>query len=404
MRARMFPSAALVLLMSGHFTNDLFVGVLPVLYPHFKAAFDLDNARIGLITLAYSATSSLAQPLFGWISDRFPRGWIPPIIVLWGGIFVGLYGFADSFLLLVIFAMGSALGSAAWHPIGASSAAKVVAEKVRNRTMSIYTVAGTAGYALGPMIAVILVGVFGMHGTVTFAALGLVVAVTMAARFRLLDTSRYATATHRAANAAVAASADYGMLARVIGVVMLRSWVYSSIIQFTPVWYDDLGYGKSFYGALVTILSLASAVGTLAGGWFADRVGGRTVVIWSMASSVPALLLYAQFPGANGFLFGSAFGLLSDCSLVISLLAAQRLMPGRTGIASSVILGLGFITGGIGVPVTGYIIDHTSYAMGFRSLAIFGVAATVLAATIPSRIWGEAEPRTDAAGSSPAAA
>ena len=57
-------------------------------------------------------------------------------------------------------------------------------------------------------------------------------------------------------------------------------------------------------------------------------------------------------------------------------------MPGKTGIASSIILGLGFITGGIGVPVTGYIIDHTDYATGFRSLALFGVAATVLAGDI----------------------
>ena len=406
MRERLRGNRALTTLMSGHFTNDLFVGVLPVLYPTFKAQFGLDNARIGLITLAYALTSSLTQPLFGWISDRFPRGWIPPVIILWGGLFVGLYGFASGFWLLALCAMGSALASAAYHPIGASSAARTVGEGVRNRAMSIYTVAGTAGYAIGPSIAVLLIGIFGMRGTAAFALFGVVVAVAMASQYRVLEAVRDERSAMRPLAGSGVPAADYRMLSRVIGVVMLRSWVFSSMVQFTPVWYDSQGFGKSYYGLLVTVLSLASAAGTLGGGWMADRVGGRVVVIWSMAGSVPALLLYAQFPGAPGFVLGSAFGLLSDCSLVISLLAAQRLMPGKTGIASSIILGLGFVTGGIGVPVTGYIIDHTDYATGFRSLAIFGIAATILAVTIPARIWGESANRAEPQGATtgPAAA
>ena len=45
-------------------------------------------------------------------------------------------------------------------------------------------------------------------------------------------------------------------------------------------------------------------------------------------------------------------------------------MPGRVGVASGVILGLGFVTGGIGVPVTGWLADRYGMQLALSSLAI----------------------------------
>ena len=57
--------------MLGHFTVDMFGGLLPVLYPIMSDRFDLSNADIGFIALAYTAASSLSQPLFGYLADRW---------------------------------------------------------------------------------------------------------------------------------------------------------------------------------------------------------------------------------------------------------------------------------------------------------------------------------------------
>ncbi len=48
---------ALLVLMLGHFTNDMLAGVLPMLFPAMKDRFDLSNAGLGLVTLAYSGMS-----------------------------------------------------------------------------------------------------------------------------------------------------------------------------------------------------------------------------------------------------------------------------------------------------------------------------------------------------------
>jgi MFS transporter, FSR family, fosmidomycin resistance protein len=386
---------ALVTLMAGHFSNDLLVGVLPILYPSFKAEFGMSNSQLGLVTLGYAIASSLTQPIFGYISDRVQRRWFPPVIVLWGGIFVGMYGFATGFWSLFVMATLAGLASAAFHPLGATNAASVVRDEHRNTSMSLYTVAGTAGFALGPLVGVLLVRLFGLHGTIGFTLFASLSAALMATRMRQVEETQHAHRHARTFHEQVALPpADYRMLARIIVAIMLRSWTYMAILQFTPLWYDEMGYSSLFFGVLITVVTLFSALGTLGGGWFADRIGGRKVVVGSLALTMPMMLMYVHLPGAGAFAFGPGYGMLSDASSAIALLAAQRLMPGRAGVASSTILGLGFVSGGLGVPIVGALIDSVGYTSGLSALIFVNLAATLIAATIPATVWGAGRSRS----------
>ena len=374
--------------MSGHFFNDILVGVLPVLFPSFKNEFGLSNAQLGLIALAYAVASSLTQPFFGYISDKFRRWWLTPLLVLWSGFWVGLYGFTSSYEQIFVVAILAGLGSAAFHPLGATNAGRVVHESSRNTSMSIYTVAGSTGFAIGPLVAVLLISQFGLHGTLGFTAMSVMAAAFMFPEMRRIRAIDDRTVERPATADAEVPPADYRTLTRVVVAVMLRSMTMMAILQFTPVWFDELGRSATFYGALVTVITLFGAAGVMVGGWFADRIGGRAVVVGSLALSIPLLLVYTQFPGRGAFVSGSMFGLTSDASTAIALLAAQRLMPGRTGLASSAILGIGFVSGGLGVPVIGRLNDSVGYSTGLGLLVFVNIASTLLAASVPAKVWG----------------
>lgn len=385
---KVLRNKSLFVLMSGHFFNDILVGVLPVLFPSFKDEFGLSNAQLGLIALAYAVSSSLTQPFFGYISDIFRRWWLTPLLVIWSGVWVGLYGFVTSYNQILIVAILAGLGSAAFHPLGATNAGRVVSEQHRNTSMSLYTVSGSTGFALGPLVAVLLISQFGLHGTLGFTVMSTIAAAFMFQEMRRIRAIDDRTVDRPSSQASELPPADYVTLARVVASVMLRSMTIMAVLQFTPVWFDELGYSSTFYGALVTVITLFGAAGVMVGGWFADRIGGRAVVVGSLALSAPLLLVYSQFPGAGSFLSGSAYGLTSDCSTAIALLAAQRLMPGRTGLASSTILGIGFVSGGLGVPVIGRLIDSVGYGTGLGLLVAVNVLATLLAASVPASVWG----------------
>ncbi len=373
---------AIAVLMLGHFTNDMFAGVLAIMYPILKLKFGLSNAEIGLVTLCYTSMVSLTQPIFGLVIDRKMRMWYPSVVILWGSVFVSLYGFAPTFAILMGCAAMAGLGSGAWHPMGATNVAVVTDPGHRNSSMSIYSVAGTLGYALGPIVTSVLLTMFGPEGTGFLVIPGVLASILIFRQMGAVAQARERRAALTANEASI--HAEWGLVARIIGVTMLRSWVFLSVLQFTPLWFAEMGYSRSFYGPLTSVLILAGAAGTLFGGLFADRIGQKRIVISTLMLTIPAILLYAGVPGPISFLFAAVFGFFSDASLSVTLVMAQQLVPGRVGIATGLILGLGFVTGGIGVPITGRIADTLGIQEALMLLSVVAAASVVLAFLIPS--------------------
>jgi FSR family fosmidomycin resistance protein-like MFS transporter len=383
---------ALVTLAIGHMTNDMFAGVLPILYPLFKDDFHLSNAQIGLLTLAYTGTGSLLQPAFGYLADRVLNRWIASAILLWSTVFVSIYGTVNGFGLLLLVAALTGIGSAAYHPFGASNASKICDPETKNSAMSIYTVGGTTGYASGPLIAVALIWLMGRQGTLLLLVPGLACVTLLFMQMNTVVRVRQAREAVEPTVVAERGPVPWGLLVRIIAIVMLRSWAYQSLFQFVPIWYDDMGFGRGFYGPLATVMILSGVCGTLIGGSLADRIGGKRVIIASLALTGPALLLFGHFTGPIAFLIGACFGVASDSSLSVTLVAAQRLLPGKTGVASGLILGLGFVTAGIGVPITGALADHVGIGHAIMSLAVFSVLAIALTLPISEAVFRPAPP------------
>ncbi|MCX7623623.1 MAG: MFS transporter [Thermomicrobium sp.] len=376
-------NARLATFMLGHFSVDFMSGLLPALYPLLVLELGFDYNAIGSLAFAYTAAVSLTQPLFGYLADRWGVQRLAPLSLVWSGLFLGLYGFVRNPVVLYPFAFLAGLGSGAYHPIGASRAALLAAERHRNTTMSVYTVSGTIGYALGPLAGVVLFRTFGLAGTLVAVPLGLVAALLVRWALRRF---RDRSATAHAAASGLERQIHWRALVPVLAVVMLRSWAFMTVATFAPVWYRELGY-EVLYGVVATVIVLSGAVGTLLGGYLADRIGSWRVLIGSLALALPALLLFTALPNQFGLLAAALFGLLADASISVTLVAAQRLLPGRAGVASGFILGMGFVTGGIGAPVTGWIADRIGLQLALGSTALALLAALALCWAIPVGVF-----------------
>ena len=363
----------LVTLMLGHLTVDSYVGVIPVLYPLLIGRFHLTLATVGLVSLAYGGFAAISQPLFGVIADRYGTRFTG-VALAWTALTFALIGFVSSFPMLLLLACASGLGSGAFHPFGALDVRALLPAWRRSFGMSIYVTAGTVGVALGPLIGIGVLALFGgLHGT------GLLVIPGLAAGAYLLWRMRAGAERAAAAAKAVIASpraVPVFALSMVIGVMMSRAWTVNAFQSFTPTWYRQLGYGPEFYGPLATTLVLASAVGTVGCGSLADRYGRRTVILVTLVLSIPAILLYTMFPGP--WAFGSAIliGVLAASTAPLMLLMAQQLMASRAGLASGLVMGLGFVTGAVGIPINGAIADSIGLQWSLTTHVIL-VAATI---------------------------
>ena len=382
----------LLTLMLGHLTVDSYVGVLPVLYPLLIGRFHLSLATVGLVSLAYSGTAAISQPLFGILVDRYGTR-MTGAALGWTALTFALVGFVPSFPLLLVLACASGLGSGAFHPSGALDVRALLPERRRSSGMSIYVTAGTVGVAIGPLIGILVFGLAGLPGTGFLVIPGILGGSYLLWRMRA--SSR--TEPHRAPGAG-GGRVPYLALAIVIGVMMSRSWTVNVFQAFTPTWYRELGYGPAFYGPLATTLVLASAVGTVGCGTIADRYGRRAVILGTLVLSLPAILLFTLFPGP--WAFGSAIliGFLAASTAPLMLLMAQQLLASRAGLASGLVMGLGFITGAIGIPINGAIADSIGLQRSLLTHVVLVLATIVLAWFLP----GEKEIQELSGGSLPA--
>jgi FSR family fosmidomycin resistance protein-like MFS transporter len=375
----------------------MYSGLMPVMYPLALAEFNLSLTSVGVIALAYGGAGSLSQPLFGYLADRHGSRWFAVVAMAWTALMVGLAGIAPTYAFLVVAATLAGLGSGAYHPQGATNAAASVGEARRNTAMSIYTVGGTSGYALGPLIGAGVFAIFGRSGTMAIAPLGFAIAFLLWRQMRTLGLGlRRAHAEQRAEQQPI----EWRLLAPVILIVMLRSWVEYGAISFVPVWFEELGYSAAYYSALTTVILTAGVGGTLFGGMMADRIGQRMVLTASMLVAFPFLILFAQYPGNLSFLFGPLFVFFAEMGLSITLVLAQRLLPGRVGVASGFILGMGFVTGSLGVPITGALADRIGIGDAISLSALLLLVGAGIAARLSPRtinyprvaVAGAAEP------------
>src|SRR6202795_770897 len=85
------------LLALGHLVIDTNQGSLPALLPYLKTALGLTYTATGVIVLMANITSSLIQPLFGFLADKTARGGVLPLSVFLSSLGIALSGVAPSY-------------------------------------------------------------------------------------------------------------------------------------------------------------------------------------------------------------------------------------------------------------------------------------------------------------------
>ena len=370
------------LLALGHLVTDMNQGALAPLLPFLKATFSLSYATSAAILLVATLTSSLVQPVFGYLADRAARRWLLPWAVLLSATGISLAGLVPSYWMLLAVVVVSGLGVAAYHPEGYRTANQVAGDR-KATGLSLFSIGGNIGIALGPPAVTFLVPRFGLPGTLGLLGPGVLVAALLAIVLPGLIATPAGGAASRAAREG--ARPMRGAMALLIGVVTVRSWTQLGLVTYVPFLYVDvLGQDPRVVGLLLFLFLGAGAVGTLAGGPIADRWGSRRYLVASFLLSIPLIVLFLWRPGgwlAAVALAATGFVLVSSFSITVAL--GQAYLPKSLGMAAGLIVGLAIGTGGIGVTILGWVADHWGLLAALHLVAVLPLAGLVAALCLP---------------------
>ena len=372
----------------GHMVIDINQGSLPVILPFLKDALRLSYAATGMIVLTGNITSSLIQPLFGYLADNTARRWLLPLSVLLSSVGLAFMGLAPSYAAVLALVMITGFGVAAYHPEGYRTATAVAGER-KATGVSIFSTGGNIGIALGPPLLTALLTGFGLAGSLGLLVPGLLVAALLTVVLPRLSAPAPAAARVRA-NAA-GARTMVGAMSLLILVVAIRSWTQLGFTTFMPFYWKDVLHGDPrLVGTLLAVFLGAGVIGTLVAGPVADRVGVRRYVV--------SVFLLAT-PLAVGFLFVSSgpllfvllalLGFVLVSTFTVSVVLGQAYLPKNPGMASGLIVGFAIGAGGLGASVLGWVADHWGLTAALGISASMPLAGFVAALFLPDPQTGD---------------
>jgi MFS transporter, FSR family, fosmidomycin resistance protein len=366
-------------LSSGHLATDFANGALPALLPFLVARFDLSYALAGLLMLASAVSSSVVQPAFGLLSDRRGAVWLLPAGVAVCGVGIALAAAAPAYWLVVVLVTLSGLGSAAYHPEGSKFAAYASGPR-RASGMSLFSIGGNLGYALGPVAATPLVLVLGLEGGLLLALPGLAVAAVLVwlTPFLLGFVPQLDDGSERAGEDRL------GALLLLLGVIAFRSVTWFGLITFVPLLEIARGHSEAYGNKVLAAMLLAGGLGTLAAGPAADRFGRRPILLASVVAIGPLVLVYLW---AGGVVGAAALALVGVCvigTFGVTMVMSQEYLPRHIGLASGLSIGLSIGLGGLAAVGLGALADAADLESALYVCAAAPVVAVLLALLLPS--------------------
>jgi len=378
------------MMASANLSDDIYQGIVPALLPFLVAERGYSYAAVAGLTLAATVLSSVAQPAFGWLGDRKTRRWMIPAGMLTAAIGVGLSGLSLSYLVTWLLIALSGLGIAAFHPEAARAARQASGDS--NRAMSIFALGGNVGFALGSLIATPLLLLTGLHGTAILIVPAAVMATILILKLRRVLDGRVKAVKRPAV---VTGVDDWPAFLRLTAVVIVRSMTFFGLTSFIALYFiHDLHANAVQGGAALTVFLVGGAVGTLTGGWLADRWGRLVSIRVGFALTAPAMagiVLSPNWPLA--MVFAAITGVAIFIPFAVFVILGQDYLPHRIGTASGVTVGLAVSVGGLFTPILGTIADSIGLQPVLSILIALPLIALALTALLHDPRSGPRHPR-----------
>ncbi|MEO5618635.1 MAG: MFS transporter [Candidatus Eisenbacteria bacterium] len=368
----------LALLAFAHFTIDAYSSFFSPLLPLLVDKLHLSLTQVGNLVALAAISSSFAQPIYGWLSDRLERPWFVAFGPVVAALFMSGIGLAPTYGVLVALLMLGGMGVAAFHPEAAVLAGEI--GERRSVAMSIFITGGTLGFSLGPLYAVWVAGRFGIEHTWLAALPGLIVALVLLAWFARVPPRKRPASSRPALRELRPVLRPLALL---YGAVVTRSAVSYGFMTFLPLYLHARGFSLSAGGAMVTAYAGLGAIGGFFGGWLAERWGGKRVVMLSFLVAAPLYLGFLVLPGAAGLVSLVAGSFALQTSLPINVVLGQELSPRHASTISSLLMGAAWGLGALLIGPIGALADARGMTLALACLATLLLGGFACAASLP---------------------
>ena len=365
--------------------SNIYAPMLPLLIP----ALGLTLAAAGTLAMCFQLANSVSQLAFGALADR----WRPRVLLIAGPLLsvsvLSLIGLASTpFMLGTILVIGG-LGTAAFHPPAAALVYRL-ADHRKGLAMSTHLTGGSIGFAASPILFAPFVAGMGLGYSPLIMIPGL-----LALAFTLQHTPAMSAPRRHERSTWATLRPAAKPLTLLYFTIVLRTATTYGFMTFTPTLLTQQGFSIGAASSAVSLYLFTSGIGGFLGGPLADRIGARTVILWSLIIAVPFMAIAPHLSPIGFTAMLAIGGLLLQSTLPISVTFAQSFVQGGAATVSSLMMGFAWGMGSLTVPLIGMGADRFGIKPMLAVVAFIPLIAAVLAWKLPERGTYHEEPKID---------
>jgi MFS family permease len=270
--------------------------------PLIQKEFHISDSQVGLLGSAFLLVYAVAAVPFGYWADRGVRKTVVAAGVAIWSLATLFTGFARSFPQLFVSRAVLGIGEAGYYPAGTSMLSDYFPKEQRGRTMAIWGAGSTFGIAVGYAGGGYIAEKFGWRSAFFFAAVPGIVFALLALGLREPlrgSAEKVGRAVEKIHDASLRNFVDLLRIPTLRATILSQTLLYF-VLASNAFWLPilltrrfNLSVGSAGLLAGVVLVS-GGLIGTLAGGWIADR----------RAKHNPSAHLQV---GIAGFLLGAVF-------------------------------------------------------------------------------------------------
>ena len=344
----------LIAVSTGHFTNDVYMALIPPVLFIFSRSLGLTLTQQSTIAFVIITGGSLLQPILGYFLDKIGKSSYLIICIVWISFMMCITGIITNYYLLLLIVGLASVASSVYHPLGSSIVVNL-SRGSRGKSLSIFFTIGDFAYTLAPMISISIASTFGLKYLVFLMIPGFIVAYFL--KFAGIDKIECRVASDKKREKRSISKNKAKWLSLLVFMSAITAILQRIMIVFGVQIMIMKGIAIIPAGIILSIHMFLRSVGTLSGGYLSDKFGERRIMI---IFSILAFGFYTIAIFSQGLLVVLGiilFGYMQNGTATANITITHHILPDYINLGTGAIIGLSQTIAGILILVFGKFSD-----------------------------------------------
>lgn len=350
-----------------------FYFLLPTLPLYLKETLGATSSQVGLVLAFYTIAALLIRPFVGYAIDSIGRKFIYLLsFIIFSALFVG-YIFAISIGLMMVMRFLHGLTWGSLSTSGSTIAVDFIPASRRGEGISLFGLSMTIAMAIGPLIALIILGKMDYLWVFVIASYISITGLILALNIRFPEYKP----NHDNRSFSVKRLIEKNSIPLSLNVLVVTT-TYGGILSFASLYGKEIGVANS--GLFFLLLAVGIGVSRFFSGTIFDRVGPFRIVVIGMILLIlgfPVLFLVPNSLGyhATAVIIGLGFGIIMP---TFQAMVNNLVQPDRRGAANSTYFTSFDLGIGLGMVLTGFVSEQIGLGKAFLICSIIETAALLM--------------------------